>query len=589
MPEQLDALRIAQEELNKAQEEYNDAIKNGTDAEKEAALKKKNNAEKNVQNAQVNVTKSADKTSQNLITLAGVITQLGGSSEISLSQIGSLATELIDVFTEAGSKIGGIVGAAFSLLDAINKQGLDGFVENIFSSVFKASASIWDTITFGAFSKITGSGDSDRNLEQDIEYLTQSNQDLKNAIDNLAEKMDDASVLDSTELYNQQKANLNEKMYNTQEMMRRSGEAYSNGFIGIGGSHSSNKKINDAMSSADWGRISKIVGTTVNGAGDFWRLTSEQMAMVATEATDLYSKIKNAADDGYKNAAQYMDSYIGYYKELEELQNRYYEKLTSTSFDSVKDNFRSSLLEMKDNAEAFTENFKEMMQNTLLEIMMTDVYDKQLQQWYNNFAKSVESGGELTPAEIEASKRDYMAIVEKAKVEWEKFQEIIGYDASYSSQSSTKKGFAAASQDSIEELNGRFTALQIAGEAIKNQSIIQTGLLSSINEKMSLLDLSNEDIPQLTDSTPNIAGQTREIITNSYQPQVNVVFPDAKLDVLTGEVSTMKNIVNEMRTLQVEGNLDTQEIREGIQIISKNSPRVLANMDEMKRDIKNVL
>ena len=106
---------------------------------------------------------------------------------------------------------------------------------------------------------------------------------------------------------------------------------------------------------------------------------------------------------------------------------------------------------------------------------------------------------------------------------------------------------------------------------------------------MSLLDLSNEDIPQLTDSTRNIAGRTREIITNSYQPQVNVVFPDAKLDVLTVEVSAMKNIVNEMRTLQVEGNLDTQEIREGIQIISKNSPRVLANMDEMKRDIKNVL
>ena len=114
----------------------------------------------------------------------------------------------------------------------------------------KGVSKIFDAITWGGFSSWTNSGDSDPRLEEDIELLTTSNQDLKNAIDNLAEKMDNASILDSTEIYNQQKANLEQQMYNTQEMMRRSAEAYSNGFIGIGGSHSSNKKINDTMSSA---------------------------------------------------------------------------------------------------------------------------------------------------------------------------------------------------------------------------------------------------------------------------------------------------------------------------------------------------
>lgn len=41
LPEQLDALRIAQDELKQAQDEYNKSLKSGTDAEKEAALKKK--------------------------------------------------------------------------------------------------------------------------------------------------------------------------------------------------------------------------------------------------------------------------------------------------------------------------------------------------------------------------------------------------------------------------------------------------------------------------------------------------------------------------------------------------------------------
>lgn len=41
------------------------------------------------------------------------------------------------------------------------------------------------------------------------------------------------------------------------------------------------------------------------------------------------------------------------------------------------------------------------------------------------------------------------------------------YEGSSSSQDSTKKGFATASQDSIDELNGRFTAMQLNSEATK--------------------------------------------------------------------------------------------------------------------------
>lgn len=101
LPEQLDALRIAQDELKQAQDEYNKSLKSGTDAEKEAALKKKNKAEKNVQNAETNVTRSADKTQKSLITLTDTVTQLGSSSEMSLSQIGNLAAGLVDTFSEA--------------------------------------------------------------------------------------------------------------------------------------------------------------------------------------------------------------------------------------------------------------------------------------------------------------------------------------------------------------------------------------------------------------------------------------------------------------------------------------------------------
>ena len=518
LPEQLDALRIAQEELKQAQDEYNKALKTGTDAEKEAALKKKNNAEKNVQNAETNVTKSADKTKQNLITLADTITQLGSSSEMSLSQTGNLASGLVDVFSEAGSKLGGIIGAAFSLLDGIEKQGLDGFVENVFSSVFRAGASMWDTITFGAFSKITGSGESDKNLEKDLEYLAQSNQDLKNSLDNLSEKMDKASVADASDIYAVQKKNIETLEANTREAMQRSAAAYNNGFLGIGGSHSSGSKIDKGMSTSEWKRVSDIVGRSVSSAGQFFRLSSEQMAKLAEEDTSLYSKIKDLANNGYKDAAQYMDEYITYYKQLEELENAYNEKLTNTSFDSIRSDFKNALLDMESDAEDFADNFEKMMQNAIVESLMTKKYDKLLQEWYSDFAKAMEGDGKISENEQISLKRQWENITKQAIAERDALKEVMGWESESesTSQSSTSKGFGTEmTHEDAGELSGRFTALQITGEEIKNQSITQS-------QSLNLLTVKIDTILSINTEAKNIADDTRDLIAQSYLELVEI-------------------------------------------------------------------
>lgn len=530
LPEQLDALRIAQEELNKAQEEYNDAIKNGTDAEKEAALKKKNKAEKNVQSAEVNVTKSADKTSQNLITLADTITQLGSSSEMSLSQIGSLASGLIGTFTEAGSKIGGIVGAAFSLLDGISKQGLDGFVENVFSSVFNAATGIWDTITFGAFSKITGSGESDINLEKDIESLAQSNHDLKNSLDNLSEKMEKASVAEALDIYDVQKENILKREANTRESMQRSGSAYSNGFLGIGGSHSSNNKIDSGMSASEWNKVSEIVGRSVKNAGQFFQLSSEQMAKLAEEDMSLYPKIKDLANNGYKDAAQYMDEYITYYKQLEELENAYNEKLTNTSFDSIRSDFKNALLDMESDAEDFTNNFEKMMQNAIVESLMTKKYDALIQAWYEDFAKAMEGDGKIDEDEQKTLQNKWNIITNKALEERDALKDAMGWTSGdSSSQEASKRDLASMSQDTGNELNGRFTAFQISNEEIKNSML---SMLSGVNlisttttaNGITLMEIRNlaissnsylEDIAKYTKPLLEVGGKLDRIESNT--------------------------------------------------------------------------
>jgi tape measure domain-containing protein len=506
LPEQLSELAMAQEELSHAQEEYNEAMRSGTDAQKEDATKKLNDAQKRQQNAQTNVQKSTDKTTSNLIALSNVITQLGSNSEISLSQIGNLAGEVVDVFTEAGSKIGGIIGAAFSLLDAIGMQGLDGFVGNLFGSVFRAVGGIWDTLTFG----LIGNKESDPYLKDDLEKLTISNQDLKASLDNLADKMDESAVADATELYEQQKKNIEEQMANTKEMMQRSAAAYSNGFLGIGGTHSSNKKINDAMSVEDWKRVSDAAGVSVKNAGDFWNLTSEQMYNVSNNATDLYSKIKQYADDGYQNASQYMDSYIEYWKQLDELEDTYREKLTDTSFDTIREEFKSQLLDMESDAEDFAENFEKMMLQAVVESMMSDAYASRLKEWYKNFANFM-SDGILSGSEQSNLKSQWDQMVNDALNERDAIMQAMGWEnPSSGQQSASSRGFGTEmTHEDAGELSGRFTAVYESNLRIETAEQQQTVAITELRGSIGPLT------SQVT-GLYNIADETRTILANSY-------------------------------------------------------------------------
>lgn len=168
--------------------------------------------------------------------------------------------------------------------------------------------------------------------------------------------------------------------------------------------------------------------------------------------------------------------------------------------------------------------------------------------------------------------------------------DIFSPDSS-TSQSSTKKGFATASQDSIDELNGRFTAGQIAWEETKNQAIEQTSLLSSINEKMSALCTTPET--GSSDSIINAASPAdglREIIVSSFAQRDN--FSGQIIEQLVavkGEVSGLKGIVDEMRTTQSNGWGNIGEMTENVGKIAKANPLMNTKLDSINDNIKKAL
>lgn len=506
LPEQLDALRIAQDELKQAQDEYNKSLKSGTDAEKEAALKKKNKAEKNVQNAETNVTRSADKTYQNLITLADTITQLGSSSEMSLSQIGSLASGLIDTFTEAGSKIGDIVGAVFSLLDGIEKQGFDGFVKNVFSSVFGAGASMWNTITFGGFNKLFGIGGNAKEVQDTIDRLTDRNETLQTAIEDLTDVMEASKGTKSVAAYTDAKK-LQEETEENYKKIAQEQARYSN-------SHHSWNYYWGGFNQDEIARLSSQIGRNWNG--DIWSLSPEEMKMLRNNV-DMWEKIQNTGKGNYGGRlTEKLNDYIGQAGKMEELTNKLYEGLTGISFESMYDSFIDTLMDMDASAEDAADKLTGYFMRAMLSNKIGELYSEKLEAWWEKFGKSMDDN-ELPESEREDLQNEYMQYVEEAMKIRDEIAAATGYtgSSSSSSQETSKKGFATASQDSIDELNGRFTALQIAGEEIKNQNQQQT---------MSILELKAEMLPIIanTSGIKDIASETRDLLRLSYEAIVDI-------------------------------------------------------------------
>lgn len=463
----------ALQELNTALSELDDiedsdAPEEAKEAAKkkvEAAQKKADDAKKDKDTSKVNRDKSFDTTTDNLIQLSQAITQLGSTSEMSLSELGNVASNVANVFGEAGSKIGGIIGAILSLLDAIQKQGLFKFVGNVFQSVFGAVGGVFRNLTG---SKLFG---TDTSVEDTINDLTQSNKDLESAVDRLTEIMKDKAGQEATDTYQRAKKNLEDAESNKQQILKAAAGAYSNGFAGIGGHHSANKKINDSMSASDWARISQITGVTVRGAGDFWNLTSEQMAKVADEATDLWSKIKNAG--GYKNVSSDMDEYIEYYKKLIDLQNDYNEAVTNLSFDSAKDGLKELLKDTTKGLKDATKQVKEYMEEAILNYITKTTLAKDMQDWYTQFASAM-ADGKLDQSEKTDLQKKYEEAYRKGEQARDNAYAAAGIDPKEDyTQSSTSATLSGATQDQQDETNGRLTSIQnslsIVADAVQQQ------------------------------------------------------------------------------------------------------------------------
>lgn len=471
-------------------------------------------------NAQEGAAQATEAAGNNIVTTIAVIDKVIHKVDESVQSANELFEQLGLADTAFGKGFASFAESSQYATKAWESLK-SGNVFGVVSGVVGSLGSLGNAL--GAWG-IGGMGASDRTLERDMEALTASNEALQHAIEKLTDDLTEGAVADAAETYKAIQDSIRQSQRNTQEQLRRSGAAYNNGFLGIGGKGSSNARINAALSAGEWARVTRITGVAVNNAAQFWSLTSEQMANVAKYAPDVYARIKQYADEGFADAGQYMDDYIGYWEQLRDATDAYNEKLTSTSFDSVVESFASSLMDMSKDAASFSEDFETYMRTAIINALVSEKYKPLLQSWYEGFASAMVDGM-LTEAESARLKREWDEITKQGLQDRDTFARLFGWGDTTGEDGGAYGASKSFSQEQGDELNGRLTAIQIRQEQIRRDVAAGVEALRSVSawgdrfdEQRAILLSSNshlEDIARYTKNLIEMGNQLNRIATNT--------------------------------------------------------------------------
>lgn len=486
--------------VSKAQDELNTALKSGDSVAIEAARDKKNKAEAEMNTAKGTVEAASNRTISNLTLLGNAISQLGENAEMSLSTFGGIVGEVVDVFSESGEKIGGLIGAIFAILDNIGEVGIDKFVSNIFSSIGNMVSGImgadWNPWSWiGADKLFKGADYSDYN--EMVEEYAKLNQIWDELIDKKSEYISMSYGPEAAKV-GQEAEELIEKSIESYRILGRerldSGSSI--------GSHSIGVRQRKNMSSVGWNEARAALGSAFDefkiGEGrmtGLFDLSTEQLAKLKNEAPTFWAKL----DDDVRG---YLDSIIEGSERLEDIQQQVKEQLTQVSFDSIRDNFLDTLMDMSSDAEDFADNFEQYMQRKILTDMVADKFTEQLENWYDKFVE-YSNAGDIGKDDYRDLQERWNKIVADALEERDILKDLFGWS---SSESSTQSGRPGGYVSLTEETGGRLEGI---GNATLDHVIsIDNNLsdnLEMMADSMAVIAENSTYLKYLSDISDNLS------------------------------------------------------------------------------------
>ena len=420
--------------------------------------------------------------------------------------------------------------------DLLNSLGLGSIGDSVskglagFNSAAGAAADFANGNYIGAAVKALDSvknfgqallgGSNVASMEEKIAELGAVNDRLAEAVSDLSQSINksDSTSQQSLEAY---KAAVNaEKEWeqNQRERIKARAQEYSNsghGFLGLEGKKSFNHYVNSGFSgksfldiikdelgfskSSGWDEFNKVLATYGNtdqrvySAQDLWNLSPELMKLLRDYAPAAWNKLLSSG--GEANPGDLINEYIQNAGKLEELTDSLNEKLTGYSWEGFLSSYKDILKDLESDTEDFADKIHELISNAMLESLINDEFNNRIKALYKYIADHSSDG--LDKDEINYINKENEKIAQDML---NRRQDLIDAGLiqanSSNKQEASSGGWQSMGQDTADELNGRFTALQIAGENISSNMIatvahMETIVTTGISTNGAVLEIRN--------------------------------------------------------------------------------------------------
>ena len=477
-------------------------------------------ATKDVKKAQEDASISQDKSRKSIKEIANEWAEGIGNVAKKLQE----ASELIDALGFGDSDLGKKLKSGADAFNKGSQAASDFATGNYIGAAINGVGAIK---SLGSALGI-GNGSNAKEVAETTNRLTESNERLQYSIEQLKSSIDKTSGMSAVSNY--------QKAYDAQKQINKQSMEILQSQMGYHGSHHSNAYYWN-LSAQDYAAINRTlaqqsavrggyVNSTINKVSsleDIYKLTPEQMKDIRTYNQDVW---KNMTDQGKYDKTEYWENYTDLAEKLEELTDKINQNLTQTTFDSLKDNFISNLMDMSKSAQDFANDFTTMLNKSMLNFAVDDLANKRLKALYEKWADKMKQG-QLSNNDLDILKKEYDNIVDEGLKIRDNIAAMTGYKEAQSQQTATGKAIEAITADQASSLIGISYAMQIAqeqGNEVRKAIAVDISFLRIYTEQIynnisEMRDIQYQGLEQLEAINKNTAPiiLIREDIASMYK------------------------------------------------------------------------
>lgn len=403
------------------------------------------------------------------LTGSETIKKIGGGISAITEEAKGTATDML-----TGLLIGGPVGAAIG--------GAVGLTKSLIKGIFSIGGYDWESYNDMMDRYKSLEVTWDRLIDKKKEYISEGY------------GFEAENIRKDTERLIQEQTEAARRMGNAWIDAGRSWRSHSQGYL-------LNRNMSDTAK-----------GQAIGAFGSDWQrnilqMSSEQLRKMYEDSSmaQFWAELKQYGGDFYDIIMRIVNEQ----ENLESVADTLNERLTFRSFDDVESSFNEMLTDMGKDAKDFSEDMEDNFQNAIIRTFVYSKYQAKLKAFYERWADAMK--GDFNAGELETLRTEYMNIVNDAINERNQIADALGFKKAATEQNSTSGGFQTMSQDTANELNGRFTAIQMDVSSVRQMmaelqgiSLNNMGYLEDIAKNTFQLYEMNERLGKIEQNTARL-------------------------------------------------------------------------------------